>query len=292
MSGYTLFKNHPFPDSVEWSYQDKDTYLEIEKLFTDNVVFFKPFLVKDFYPQEMFDEIVEICTGNRLDNIDFSNQMNKWEEGVPLPQKFIDYAVSKAKELIGTQDIQFGYHMYAHHQITSDDRKPMLPLHIDWSPGSYMIDLHIGGNRDWAFVAGFEDFVCEPNQAIICQPQFDYHFRPSWASEDPDEFYQALFFHLINDSHWYVPNNASSTRDPMLDEKYQLGKDFRETDVFKNFQMQRRRLFDEIYMKQADSLAKQGKMSPIPYDDVPSSEDANIHERKNVTPKAKNSSVG
>lgn len=287
MSGFTLFKNHPVPHLAKWDYLDKETYLEIEKLFTDNIVFFKPFIVDDFYPQEMFDELVDICTGYNLEKIDFSNQMNKWEEGVPLPQKFIDYAVEKAKALIGTEEIMFGYHMYAHHQITSDDRKPMLPLHIDWSPGSYMIDLQIGGNRDWSFVAGFEDFVCKPNQAVICQPQFDYHFRPSWNSDDPNEYYQALFLHLINDSHWCIPKGVSQTRDQSLEAKYDLGPSFRETEVFKKFQHQRRQLFDELYMRQANVLAQQGLMSPIPYDDVPSSSDANIHERKNVTPKVK-----
>lgn len=285
MSGYTLFKNHPFPESVKWDYQDKETYLEIEKLFSDNVVFFKPFLVDDFYPQEMFDELVEICTSNSLDKIDFSNQMNKWEEGVPLPQKFIDYAVEKTRELIGTQDIHFAYHMYAHHQITDDDRKPMLPLHIDWSPGSYMVDIQIGGNRDWAFVAGFDDFICKPNQAVICQPQFDYHFRPTWGSNDPKEYYQALFLHLINDSHWFIPNGVPSTRDLDFEKKYIFGKDFRETEVFKNFQLQRRRLFDDVYMKQANHLSEKGLMSPIPFDDVPSEEDAQIHQRKGIIPK-------
>jgi hypothetical protein len=286
MSGFTLFKNHPFPDTVDWRFLDKETYLEIEKLFSDNVVFFKPFLIDNFYPQEMFDELVSICNDNDLKKIDFSNQMNKWEEGISIPQRFMDYAVEKVKDSIGTQDIEFGYHMYAHHQITEDDRKPMLPLHIDWSPGSYMIDLHIGGNRDWGFVAGFTEFICQPNQAIICQPQFDYHYRPTWGNDDPDEYYQALFFHLINDSHWCKPDGESDSRDKELEAKFDLGPGFRDTEAFKNFQYQRRMLFDDLYTKQSNLLSSIGRVSSIPYNDTPSAEDANIHERKGVKPKS------
>lgn len=284
--GAPLLSNFPGNiDDLDWRYIDKDTYMEIEDLLTKDVKFFDPIFVDQFYPQDMFDELVEICTKYDLSQIDFSNQMNKWEEGIHIPQKFIDYAVEKAKELIGTNDIMFAYHMYAHHQITSDGRVPTLPLHIDWAPGPYMVDLQIGGNRDWGFVARYKNFVCKPNQAIICQPQFDYHYRPSWGSSNPEDYYQAIFFHLANKNHWCWPKIAphvdSSRR--KWDDKYELGRDFRDIEVFGKFQQQRRYMFDNYYL----STLYQSDAPDIAWDEIPTKEDTNIHQRRGVTPAKK-----
>lgn len=276
-----LLTNHPDPSKIKWDYLDKETYQEIENIFTDGVVFFEPFLVDNFFPQDMFDELVEICNSNKLQNIDFSYQMNKWEEGIEIPKKFFDYVVEKVKNLIGTDDVMSEYHMYAHHQITEDSRVPKLPLHIDWAPGSYMVDLSIGGNKDWGFVAKYENFICKPNQAIICQPQFDFHYRPYWNSKDPNDYYQAFFFHMINKNHW--SNIEGNTRSQYLNDKYDFGKNFRNTDIFKNFQYQRMLNFEEIYIKKIQEL----KLPSPPWDQIPSKEDAMIHTKKNVVPLAK-----
>jgi hypothetical protein len=282
MSDFTLFKNHPDPDVVAWTYLDKKTYLEIEQVLSDNVVFFKPFLVDNFYPKDMFEELVNTLTSHNLEKINYSNQMNKWEQSMEIPKRFIDYAIQKVGSLIGTNDIQEGYHMYAHHQIDFDGREPRLPLHIDWSPGSYMLDLHIGGNRDWAFVAGFDQFVCKPNQAIICQPQFDYHYRPSWDSKDSGDFYQALFFHFINDSHWFIENEKSKTRDASMEKKYTFGPEFKHSDVFVRFQQQRDSMFRNLYKKGISEARSISGLSDIPSDVIPSKNDAKINNRRGV----------
>lgn len=284
---HPLLRNYPGNiDDIEWQYLDKETYIEIEDILTKDVVLFDPFLVDNFYPEEMFDELVEICNSYDLKKIDFSNQMNKWEEGIEIPQKFIDYAVNKVRELLDTEDVIFGYHMYAHHQITNDNRIPKLPLHIDWAQGPYMVDLQIGGNRDWGFVARDKNFVCKPNQAVICQPQLDFHYRPAWGNDDPNEYYQAIFFHLINKNSWSIPNDDSrQDRDEHLNNKYNFGKDFRESEEFKAFQFQRRKIFDEIYVKEINDLSNRNLLPPIPWDALPSETDANIHDRKGVEPK-------
>lgn len=286
---HPILANYPGDiNDIEWSYLDKETYIEIENIMLDGVKLFDPFIVDDFYPQEMFDELVEICTSYDLKKVDFSHQMNKWEEGIEIPAKFIEYAVNKVKDLLETQDIDFAYHMYAHHQITSEDRVPKLPLHIDWAPGAYMIDLQIGGNRDWGFVARDKNFVCKPNQAVICQPQLDFHYRPAWGSKDPNEYYQAIFFHLINKNHWCVPSGGreDSTRSKELEAKYEFGREFRESKVFNDFQNQRRKIFDEIYVKEVNVLVAQGLLPAIPWEDAPSPEDAMVHQRKGVETKA------
>lgn len=287
--GPPLLKNFPEDiEDIDWTFCSKEDYIELENIMTDGVVFFEPFLVENFYPEDMFDELVELLTSNKLENIDYSHQMNKWEEGVEIPQKFIDYAVEKIKTLLGCEDIIFGYHMYAHHQLTSDGRVPKLPLHIDWSPGPYMIDLHIGGNRDWGFVARYKEFITKPNQAIICQPQFDYHYRPSWSSEDPSDYYQALFFHLINKNHWSrKPLAPGVDRPKELEVSNKFGQHFRESEKFINFQKQRRQIFEKYYLK---SLYN-GDAPDIPWDETPTKEDSQVHQRKGVTSKIETETI-
>jgi hypothetical protein len=276
-----IYANHPNPEKIEWKYMTKEDYLDIEEILTKDVVFFEPFLVDEFFPPEMFEELLEILTSYDLNKVDFSHQMNKWEEGVQIPQKFMDYAVEKVRGLLGTEDVHFAYHMYAHHQITSEGRVPRLPLHIDHAPGPYMVDLHIGGNRDWGFVAGNTNFITKPNQAIICQPQFDYHYRPSWANNDPDEYYQAIFFHLINKNHWCVPSESKDhTRSEELNSKFKFGQHFRDTDSFVNYTWQRRYMFDRLYLEEHAEIG----LPPIPWDEIPTAEDAGVHQRKGVQP--------
>lgn len=284
---HPILANYPGNiEDIEWTYLDKDTYLEIESILIDGVKLFDPILIDNFYPQDMFEELVKICNSYDLSKIDYSNQMNKWEEGINIPQKFIDYAVNKVKEVLEIEDVMSAYHMYAHHQITADNRVPMLPLHIDFAPGAYMVDLQIGGNRDWGFVARYDNFVCKPNQAVICQPQLDYHYRPSWASNNEDEYYQAIFFHLINRNHWSVPSDAKiSNRSKELESKYNFGHTFRDTDEFIAFQSQRRKIFDEIYIKELNKRIAQGITPEVPWNEIPSEDDANIHQRKGVIPR-------
>lgn len=279
--GHPILKNYPKDISeIEWKFLDKESYLEMEGIFTDGVTFFDPFIVDNFYPQDMFDELVEICNSYNLSRLDYSKQMNKWEQGIQLPQKFQDYAVNKVKELTNIQDIYFQYLMYAHHQITSDGRIPKLPLHIDWAPGAYMVDLHIGGNRDWPFVGRYSEFICKPNQAIICQPQFDYHYRPSWNSDNPEEYYQAIFFHLVNKNHWVRPNELADRSDA-VNSKYVFGDDFRNNEIFEKFQHQRQFIFDDLYVKTNRELG----CPRIPWDEVPDKNEENVHTLKGVEPK-------
>jgi hypothetical protein len=281
--GHPLLRNYPgnIDTDIEWHYISKEDYMEMESILTEGVTFFDPFIIDNFYPQDMFDELVSICNSFDLSKIDYSNQMNKWEQVVNIPQKFIDYAVNKIRDALGTSDIHYAYHMYAHHQITSEGRVPKLPLHIDWAPGAYMVDLHIGGNRDWGFVARYENFITKPNQAVICQPQFDFHYRPKWNSQDTDEYYQALFFHLVNRNNWSIPNESiKQNRSDHLNSKYNFGIDFRETEIFKNFQEQRNLIFNRLYTR---SMMAKGLPLP-PWDEIPSEQDTNIHQRKGVIP--------
>lgn len=235
---FALYANHPNPESINWKFCTKDEYLEMEKVFTNNVKFFDPFVIENFYDEDDFEELRSVLLSVPLENIVYTKQMNKWEDAVPIPQKFFEKALEKIRKVLGTEDIELGYYLYAHHQITKDGRKPFLQVHLDWSPGSYMIDLHIGGNRDWGFVAHDKEFITKPNDAVIVQPEFDFHYRPAWNSDDPNEFYQVLFLHLIRKDHW----------------KNLFGMEFMQDEKFLKFQQQRLHIWQPLYVELASSI--------------------------------------
>jgi hypothetical protein len=230
---FALYANHPDPESIDWKFCSKEDYLEIENIFTKNVKFFDPFVIENFFEEEDFNELRDLLTSTPLDKIIYTKQMNKWEDAVPIPNKFFEKALDKIKKVLGTDDVELGYYLYAHHQITSEGRKPFLQIHLDWSPGSYMIDLHIGGNRDWGFVAHDKEFITKPNDAVIVQPEFDFHYRPDWASDNTEEYYQVLFFHLVRKDHW----------------KNIFGIDYMKDEKFLAFQHQRLHIWQPLYVK-------------------------------------------
>jgi len=199
---FAMMENHPNPESIDWKFCSRDQYMKFEEMFRKNVKFFDPFLVSDFYEKSDFEELRGILEAKDVKDIAYTKQMNKWEDAVAIPQHFFDKAIKRTQDLLGTDDVELGYFLYAHHQITSEGRKPFLQVHLDWSPGCYMVDLHIGGNRDWGFVAHDKEFITKPNDAIIVQPELDFHYRPAWNSDDPNENYKVLFFHLIRKDHW------------------------------------------------------------------------------------------
>jgi len=207
---FAMLENHPDESMIQWTHCTRDHYLKFEEMFRKNVLFFDPFLVDGFFEKSDFEELKGILEAKDI----------------------------KAQEILGTEDVELGYYLYAHHQITAEGRKPFLQVHLDWSPGCYMVDLHIGGNRDWGFVAHDKEFITKPNDAIIVQPELDFHYRPAWGSSDPSENYKAVFFHLIRKDHW----------------KNLYGNDFIRDKDFLAFQQQRLAIWQDLYVKHVRSI--------------------------------------
>ena len=168
---FAMLENHPDETMIDWSYCTRDIYLKFEAMFRKNVLFFDPFLVNSFYDDSDFQELKGMLESKDKKDIAYTKQMNKWEDRVEIPQHFFDKAIKRTQDLLGTKDVELGYYLYAHHQITEDGRKPFLQVHLDWSPGCYMIDLHIGGNRDWGFVAHDKEFITKVKILNVFSPE-------------------------------------------------------------------------------------------------------------------------
>lgn len=252
---FAMLENHPDETMIEWKYCSRDHYLKFEEMFRKNVLFFDPFLVDGFFEKSDFEELKGILESKDVKDIAYTKQMNKWEDAISIPQHFFDKAIKRTQDLLGTKDVELGYYLYAHHQISTEGRKPFLQVHLDWSPGSYMVDLHIGGNRDWGFIAHDKEFMTKPNDAIIVQPEFDFHYRPDWNSDDPNENYKALFFHLIRKDHW----------------KNIYGDEFVTDKDFLAFQHQRLAIWQKLYVNHVIGIP--GLPSPVFGDDSNLTED-------------------
>lgn len=276
-----LLKNHPDIESIDWRFCDKNTYIDIEDLMTRDVLMFDPFAVDNFLSNEDFLELQQICKSYNLKNLDYNQHLQKWEQQIEIPEPLLTKIFDKIKKEIGTDDVHMGYYFYTHHQISEDGRRPKLPLHIDYSEGPYFVGLHIDSNRDWDFIAQDKLFTLKQNQAVFAQTQLDYHWRPSWNSNDPNQYYSVLLFHLINRNNWSVPNDSSmQNRDEGLNRRFpNLGPGFYDDEDYARFRKQQRFIFDKLYVE----WHSQSDLPPIPWEDIPTAEDAAKEKRiKNI----------
>lgn len=276
-----LLVNHPNPDSIEWKFCTKEEYQEIEDILTSGVTLYEPFQINNFLSQEDFKELKDICISHNLSNLDYNQHLQKWEQQIELPQYLIDKCLDRIRKAVGTEDIHMGYYFYTHHQITEDGRKPRLPLHIDYSQGAYMIGLVVNSNKDWAVVAQDKIFSLKENQAYISQPQFDYHWRPSWNSNNKNEYHAILLFHLINKNNWSIySNDPLQDRDESVNLKFpDFGPNFIKNIQYENYRMQQRVIFDSVYIDEHSH----SDLPPIPWDERPTAEDAAKEKRiKNI----------
>jgi hypothetical protein len=276
-----LLRNHPNPETIDWKFCDKESYLEIEKLLTDGVTLYDPFQVDNYLSEEDFAELKNICKSHTLKSMDYNQHLQKWEQQIELPSHLIDKILNRIRAEVGTEDIHLGYYFYTHHQITEDNRRPRLPLHIDYSQGAYMVGLVVDSNKDWPVVAQDRMFTLKENQAYISQPQIYYHWRPHWGNDDPNEYHAILLFHLINRDNWSVPSdNPLQHRSEELNNKFlDFGPGFEKNKQYDNYRMQQRMIFDPIYIEEH----KTSDLPPIPWDEIPTAEDAAKKKRvKNI----------
>lgn len=230
---FSFLENHPDLSEIKWIFCSKDEYLKFEEKFRNNAILFDPFLVDDFFDNDEFNELKELLINNELKENLYTRQTNRWQNTISNPKKFLDKATIKIQDLLKTKDIELSYHSYVHYQKQIGGQDPILPVHIDWSPGSYIVDLHIGGNKDWELIVHDKSFITKLNQAVIFQPEFDFHYRPKWDSNKDDSFYQALFFNFKRKDHW---ENI-------------FGIDYIDDKNFVSFQKQRLFIWKHLYIE-------------------------------------------
>lgn len=252
-----LLINHPEPEKIEWLRISREDYIEIEKVATDNVVFFDPFVIDNFFNENDFEELKEYLFNKDKSEFEYQENMKKLEKVVDLPKKFVDIATKKLKSILNTEDLVMTHSRFAHHQISKDKEKPNVYFHIDRSPGTYMVNIHIDGNKEWGFVVNDKEFFTKPSQSVLCQPEFDFHYRPEWIGDDENEYHQALFLFFVNKNHWSISkDNLEQTRSDYLNNKYNFGKDFKNSKELRGFADQKFEMFFKYYKELNKDLLK------------------------------------
>jgi hypothetical protein len=199
---FSFLENHPDLSKIKWIFCSKDQYLKFEEMFRLNAIFFDSFLVDCFFDKDEFDELNNILVNSELKENLYIKKMNRWQNNTVTPKKFLDKATIKVQDLLKTKDVELAFDSYVHYQKQTDGEDPCLPVHLDWSPGSYIVDLRIGGNKDWELIVHDKKFMTKSNQAIIFQPEFDFHYRPKWVDGNANNYYQALFLNFKRKNHW------------------------------------------------------------------------------------------
>jgi hypothetical protein len=175
---------------------------ELKILMDSGVKVKKPFLVDNFLSEEDFLELKNFLQSYDYKSLDFSDIMNKYEQTVDVSSSLVKKVDERARELFGSATMIPAYHMFAHHQITEDGDVPLLSLHLDESPGTYVVDLIIDYSVEWPIVIDKQIFYPKPNQAVLFYAEDQMHYRPKWPSDSREDFYQAIFFHYTEPDHW------------------------------------------------------------------------------------------
>ena len=160
------------------------------------------FIIDNFLPEEDFQKLKNLVQSNNYRSLDFSDIMNKYEETVDIGGDIPKKVDELARKYFESETMIPAYHMFAHHEITENGDTPLLPLHLDESPGTYVVDLIIDYSVEWPIVIDKQIFTPKPNQAVLFYAEDQLHYRPHWPSKSPDDFYQAIFFHYIEPNHW------------------------------------------------------------------------------------------
>jgi hypothetical protein len=280
MSSYAVVKGKLDPDQIEWKFLDKKTYLKIEEAYIADTQFFDSFTVDNFLSREDLMHVQNVLNKQDLSKMNYVRDMNKWSEPLFLSTKVKENILKKMKEVLNNDDIQLQDYFYSHHQVTSTGRVPRLPVHIDWVPGTYVVDIRIGGNLDWEFVHGLNSHNLKINQAVICQPEFDYHYRPAWPGKNNEDFHQSVFLHMTKKNHWSLTDSESSGRNPELVKELGLGPSFCTSELFSKWRKQTGHIFKQKYL---DDTVRLG-LPEYQKDDLPTKEDMSITIESGVTP--------
>jgi hypothetical protein len=283
MSNYAVVKGKLDPDQIDWKFLDKETYLDIEKVYLDQTQFYESFTVDNFFNEEDLAHVQDILNKQDLTKMYYARDMNKWSQPLFMSKTVRDNALNKMKQILNNDDILFQDYFYSHHQKSSDGRVPRLPSHIDWVPGTYVVDIRIGGNIDWEFVHGLNSHKLKTNQAVVCQPEFDFHYRPIWPGKNPEDFHQSVFFHMIKKDHWILPESQIIDRDPEISaitKRLEIGPHFPVSDLFKKWRKQTGHIFKSIYLEETIKLG----LPKSQIEDLPTKEDQCITRELGVRP--------
>jgi hypothetical protein len=189
-------------------------------LFELPEVLSEPKVVKDFFPQEMFDRVKKtvIDTGIGTGETQFHTMLARWESPIGFDSDIEEYCVKRTREIFNDNTLLKAYFFVVRYQY-KDGCIPHLWEHTDQNGTQTTIDITVENTADWDIIVEGERFKQESNNAIIFCGQQHIHSRPPYPTTDPEKYVTVLFLHFTQPDHW------------IQKEKYGIHKYGRDGDV-------------------------------------------------------------
>jgi len=175
-----------------------------EELFPLPPPLLEPTVVKDFYPEEMFNRVCEKVNSLGMDpqgQSKYHTMIGRWESPVGFDKDIEDYSVQRAKDIFKDDTLLKAYFFVVRYQ-KYQGCIPHLWEHVDQNGTQTSIDLTIENTANWDLIVEGVSYSQKPNEAVVFAGQQHMHARPPYPSDSEDVYTTVLFMHFTQPDHW------------------------------------------------------------------------------------------
>ncbi len=162
-------------------------------------MYFQPVLLHDVFSTEDFERLRNVLdSGEKEKNwIDPKNNRRV----IKYPE--LDSHFSKKLEPV-VQNLFKNTRIKSTYSVYLDYNKPTskLPPHKDNNACTYTVDYCVSSKTPWPIIIEGEEFIVEPNQALVFMGGHDLHWRDDMPNPN-DNRVEVIMFHFCLDDHWY-----------------------------------------------------------------------------------------
>jgi hypothetical protein len=174
-----------------------------EELFPLPDLGVEPHIIKNFFPEEMFESIKKQIkeTGMGTETGVYHPMMGRWASGIAPSKEVEEYVLEKVRKIFNDSTIVPAYH-YAVMYQRKDGCIPNLWEHMDQNGSQISINIAIENTANWPLIVEGKEYHQEPNDAVIFCGQQHAHARPAFPSKDETVVTTQLFMHYSLPNHW------------------------------------------------------------------------------------------
>lgn len=139
--------------------------------------------------------------GRVSNDIDFVR--NFIEDGFPESSKFHSLAFSAASEHFSPTALP-SYWKWVKYSPWYG--RPNVPPHIDLNACTYTIDIQLCGTVKWDLYIEGNPYTMEDGDAVLYLGNDNFHWRPKFPTNNPNDYLEMCFLHFVEPGHWYLEN--------------------------------------------------------------------------------------
>lgn len=174
-----------------------------EILFELPEVLSEPKVVKNFFTDEMFNEVKQAVNATKIGSEEsfFHPMFARWESSIEFNPEIEEYCLNKVREIFNDNTLKKAYFYTVRYQ-RKDGCVPHLWEHVDQNGTQTTIDITIENTANWGLIVEGQHFEQNPNDAIVFCGQQQIHSRPPYPTKDENAFVTMLFLHYTKPEHW------------------------------------------------------------------------------------------